>query len=286
LELLFIIMQYLLPQQWLSRLVGRLADSDVPWVKNTFINWFRQRYQIDMSEAAEPEPTAYPSFNAFFTRALRADARPIDSAPDSVVSPADGVVSQAGAIEAGRIVQAKGQTYSALELLGGDPVLAERFHHGVFATIYLAPRDYHRVHMPIAGTLRQMTYVPGELFSVNKVTADNVPRLFARNERLVCLFDTACGPMAVVLVGAMIVAGIETVWAGQVAPPPRRITTLRYDLPSTPIHLDKGAELGRFKLGSTVVLLFGAEAVNWHAELVADHALRMGTAIGSHRIQG
>lgn len=284
-ELLFILMQYLLPQHLLSRLVGRIADCEVPWVKNTFINWFRQRYQIDLSEAADPDPTSYASFNAFFTRALHAGARPVDTGLDAVVSPADGVVSQAGPIADGRILQAKGQTYSALELLGGDPALAERFHNGVFSTIYLAPRDYHRVHMPIAGTLRQMTYVPGQLFSVNKVTADNVPRLFARNERLVCVFDTACGPMAVVLVGAMIVAGIETVWAGQVAPPPRRITTVRYDLPGAPVHLEKGAELGRFKLGSTVVLLFGAEAVNWDAELVADHALRMGTAIGRHRIR-
>lgn len=285
-ELLFIIMQYLLPQHLLSRLVGRLADCEVPWVKNTFINWFQQRYQVDLSEAADPDPTGYASFNAFFTRPLRADARPIDGAADSVVSPADGVVSQAGPISGGRILQAKGQTYSSVELLGGDAALAERFGNGSFATIYLAPRDYHRVHMPIAGTLRQMTYVPGQLFSVNKVTADNVPRLFARNERLVCVFDTDCGPMAVVLVGAMIVAGIETVWAGQVAPPPRRITTVRYDLPGTPVRLEKGAELGRFKLGSTVVLLFGADAVEWEAQLVADRALRVGAAIGRQRGRG
>jgi phosphatidylserine decarboxylase len=279
-QLLFVIVQYLVPQHLLSRLVGQLANSDVPWIKNTFIDWFRRRYQVDMSEAADPEPAHYPTFNAFFTRALRADARPIDGAPDSVVSPVDGSVSQAGRIEQGRIVQAKGQTYSALELVGGDAALAQQFSGGAFATLYLSPRDYHRVHMPVDGTLRQMTYVPGQLFSVNQCTAHNVPRLFARNERLVCVFDTECGPLAVILVGAMIVAAIETVWAGQIAPPPRAITTRRYDQPDAPLRLERGAELGRFKLGSTVILLFGADAVAWADTLREGSAVRLGGAIG------
>src|SRR5690606_24991155 len=215
---LFIVFQYLVPQHLLSRLVGKIAASELPWIKNPFIDWFSRRYQVDMSEAADPEPRNYPSFNAFFTRALKAGARPLDSDPDSIVSPADGAISQLGAIEAGRIFQAKGQTYTTAELLG-DTDMAALFDGGVFATVYLSPRDYHRVHMPVSGRLLRTLYVPGDLFSVNQTTAENVPRLFARNERLVCLFDTECGPMAVVLVGAMIVAGIDTVWAGQVAPP-------------------------------------------------------------------
>ena len=280
-QLLFIILQYLIPQHALSRLVAKLADSEVPWIKNTFIEWFHRRYQVDMSEAVEPDPLLYPSFNAFFTRALKPDARPLEGGNETVVSPADGAISQLGPITGGRILQAKGQTYSALELLGGDPLLAQRFEGGSFATIYLAPKDYHRVHMPVAGTLRQMTYVPGQLFSVNQATAANVPRLFARNERLVCLFDTDFGPVAVVLVGAMIVAGIETTWAGQVAPPPRSVATLRYGELLAPVRLERGEELGRFKLGSTVILLFGRDALRWSEALAPDSVLRMGRALGT-----
>lgn len=282
-QLLFIILQYLTPQHALSRLVAKLADSEVPWVKNTFIDWFHRRYQVDMSEAAEPDPALYPSFNAFFTRALKPDARPLEGGDETVASPADGAISQLGAISAGRILQAKGQTYSVLELVGGDPLLAQRFEGGSFATIYLAPRDYHRVHMPVAGTLRQMTYVPGQLFSVNQATAANVPRLFARNERLVCVFDTDFGPVAVVLVGAMIVAGIETAWAGQVAPPTRSVATLRYGELLAPVRLERGDELGRFKLGSTVILLFGRDALRWSEQLEPGSVLRMGRAIGTRR---
>lgn len=282
-QLLFIISQYLVPQHLLSRLVGRLAEVELPWFKNRFIHWFIDRYAVDMSEAADPEPEHYRNFNAFFTRPLRSDARPIQGGIDSIVSPADGVVSKAGRIEDGRIVQAKGQWFSALELLGGDAGLAAQFADGSFATIYLSPRDYHRVHMPLAGTLRQTIYVPGQLFSVNQVTADNVPRLFARNERLVCIFDTECGPVAVILVGAMIVAGIETVWSGQVAPPPRSNATLHFDRPPAPVELGKGAELGRFKLGSTVILLFGKDAAQWSSALADGSAVRMGAEIGAFR---
>ncbi len=276
---LFIASQYLLPQHLLSRAVGKLAASETPWIKNAFINGFARRYNIDMSEAANPDLTSYASFNAFFTRALRDGARPLDADANSIVCPADGAVSQAGQIESGRILQAKGQWYSTLELIGGDEALADQFEEGAFATIYLSPRDYHRVHMPVGGKLRRTIYVPGDLFSVNQTTAENVPRLFARNERLVCIFDTACGPVAVILVGAMIVAAIETVWSGLEAPTGRR--TLIDSIPAKAVELDKGAEMGRFRLGSTVVLLFGREAVKWSETLVTCAPVRMGQRIGT-----
>lgn len=278
---LFIASQYLLPHHLLSRAVGKLAASETPWIKNTFIKAFASRYNIDMSLAVNPDLESYPSFNAFFTRALRDGVRPIDTSSDAIVCPADGAVSQAGRIEHGRILQAKGQWYSALELVGGDETLAAQFDDGAFATIYLSPRDYHRVHMPIAGKLRRTIYVPGDLFSVNQTTADNVPRLFARNERLVCIFDTACGPVAVILVGAMIVAAIETVWSGLVAPTAQR--KLIDEAPAKTVELDKGAEMGRFKLGSTVVLLFGKDTVTWSDMLTPCAPVRMGERIGSLR---
>lgn len=279
---LFIALQYLIPQHLLSRLVGMLAASEIRWIKNPFINWFRQRYGVDMSEAADPEPTNYPSFNAFFTRALKPGSRPIDSSPNAVISPADGAISQLGAIAGNQIFQAKGQNYTTTELLGGDDKMAALFTDGVFATVYLSPRDYHRVHMPVAGKLLRTIYVPGDLFSVNQTTAAYVPNLFARNERLVCLFETEFGPMALVLVGAMIVAGIETVWAGQVAPPPRGIVTTRYDRVPREVSLEKGAEMGRFKLGSTAILLFPKSRLSWRTELTAGSPLRMGERIGQN----
>jgi phosphatidylserine decarboxylase len=278
---LFILLQYLVPQHLLSRLVGWIASSELPWIKRPFIRWFAQRYNVDMGEAADPELENYPSFNAFFTRALRPGARPIDPTPGALICPADGAVSQAGRIEQGRIFQAKGQWFSTLELVGGDAALAAAFDDGQFATIYLSPRDYHRVHMPFAGTLLRTIYIPGDLFSVNQTTAENVPRLFARNERLVCIFDTEYGPAALILVGAMIVAGIATVWAGQVAPPLRQIATTRYDRVET-VALAKGAEMGRFMLGSTAILLFGKDAVRFTAAMRAGHSVRMGELIG-HR---
>jgi phosphatidylserine decarboxylase len=273
----FIALQYLLPHHTLSRLVGRIANSRTPWVKDTFIQWFSRRYRVDMNEALEPDLAAYPTFNAFFTRALRPDARPADPAAHVIVSPADGAVSQAGPITANGIFQAKGQYFSTLELLGGDQATADLFDQGSFATIYLAPRDYHRVHMPCAGTLRRTAYLPGRLFSVNQLTAGHVPRLFARNERLVCLFDTEFGPMAMILVGAMIVAGIETVWAGHAEP--SAAAALYARPPTGTVQLDKAAEMGRFKLGSTVILLYGKDAVRWSETVVAGLPLRMGQSI-------
>lgn len=216
---LFVTLQYLIPQHALSRLVGMLARSEVPWIKTTFINLFMKRFGIDLSEAQIEDPDQFETFNAFFTRALKPDARPLEASDAAdIACPADGAVSQLGAIRANQVFQAKGHDYSLYDLLGGDSALASEFTNGQFATIYLSPRDYHRVHMPVTGTLRETRYVPGDLFSVNEATANGVPNLFARNERLVCIFDTERGPAAVILVGAMIVAGIETVFSGQVTP--------------------------------------------------------------------
>jgi len=275
---LFILAQYLLPHHLLSRLVGMLAEARTLWIKNRLIGWFIRRYQVDMSEAQLPDPLAFDCFNAFFTRALKEGARPLEQTPGTILCPVDGAVSQIGDIGHGRVFQAKGHSFSTHELLGGDSARAAPFLKGRFATLYLSPRDYHRVHMPISGTLREMIYVPGKLFSVNPLTASAVPDLFARNERVVCIFDTACGPMALVLVGAMIVASIETVWAGQVAPLTRTVKRFSYD---APITLEAGAELGRFRLGSTVVLLFGEQQVNWNSELGTGSSVRMGQRLAS-----
>lgn len=273
---LFIVAQYLLPQHCVSRLVGRLAACEAPWLKNFLIEKFIKQFKVNMSEAAQPDYRYYRNFNEFFTRPLAEGQRTICA--EGVASPADGAVSQCGDIEAGRVFQAKGQSYTVLELLGGDRELAHAFEDGEFATIYLSPKDYHRVHMPLTGKLLKSIYVPGELFSVNQATAENVPRLFSRNERLVAIFETEKGKMAVVLVGAMIVAGIETVYAGQVAPPPKTIQVTDYEAPLAEVVLEKGAELGRFKLGSTAIVLFEKSAnVDW--EVDAGDSVRMGQQI-------
>jgi phosphatidylserine decarboxylase len=277
---LFIGLQYLVPQHALSRAAGWLANSETAFIKNTFIKWFVKRYNVDMSLAAQENPLEYKHFNDFFTRALKPDARPIDTTGNGIACPADGAISQLGKIANGRIFQAKGQDYSTVELLGGDEQLAAEFNEGEFATVYLSPRDYHRVHMPYGGKLRSMVSVPGDLFSVNTVTAENVPRLFSRNERVVAIFDTDIGPMAVVLVGAMIVAGIETVWDGAVAPfASREIATSHY--PYQDIHLEKGAEMGRFKLGSTAVILFAKDKMQWNSKYQAGTPTKMGELMGT-----
>ncbi|TWI52402.1 phosphatidylserine decarboxylase [Pseudomonas duriflava] len=279
---LFIFSQHILPHHLLSRMIGCVAECRMPWLKNALTAWFARRYAVDMRQAEVEDLTAYENFNAFFTRSLKPDARPLPADPDAIVSPSDGEVSQIGHVEHGRIFQAKGHSYSLLELLGGDAERAAPFMGGSFATIYLSPKDYHRVHMPVAGTLREMVYVPGKIFSVNHLTAENVPELFARNERVVCLFDTEHGPMAMVLVGAMIVASIETTWAGLVTPPKRMLRTTRYDEAArAPIHLEKGQEMGRFKLGSTVIVLFGPDQIRWAQELGAFSTVNMGQQIGS-----
>lgn len=279
-DTLFILLQHLLPQQLLSRLTGWLAGSEIAWLKSLLIRLFAGHFKVDMDEAAEPELETYPSFNAFFTRALREGARPIDNSENTICCPADGAISQLGAITEGRLFQAKGKDFSAAELLG-DSERASEFDNGQFATIYLSPRDYHRVHMPVAGKLTAQTYIPGKLFSVNRVTAANVERLFARNERLVCYFDTEAGTMAMVLVGAMIVAGIETVWSGQVAPPTRNPQTIDYKRKPGVVKLAKGEEMGRFMLGSTVILLFPENTIEWRQQYAADTPTRLGEALAT-----
>lgn len=275
----FIALQYIIPQHLLSRMAGWLAETSIEWIKNPFTQWFVRQYGVNMSEAIIEDPTAYKNFNDFFTRALKEGARPINADADSIVSPADGAISQLGDIKNGRIFQAKGQDFSLTELLGGDLEVAKPFMGGKFATVYLSPKDYHRVHMPLTGKLKTMVHVPGDLFSVNTVTAANVPRLFARNERTVCIFDTEIGPMAVVLVGAMIVASIETVWAGQTAPIKREIKTSHYPQ-SDEITLAKGDEMGRFKLGSTAVVLFAKDVMEWDAAFDAATPTVMGETFG------
>ncbi|MBA3979830.1 MAG: phosphatidylserine decarboxylase [Alcanivorax sp.] len=278
-ERLFVLLQYILPHHLLSRCVGALARSETPWIKTTFIRAFSKRFGITLDEAEIEDADAFPSFNAFFTRALKPGARPIDDTANGIACPADGAISQLGQLRGSDVLQAKGHYYSAFELLGGDAELASEFVNGHFATVYLSPKDYHRVHMPVSGTLREMIYVPGRLFSVNQATTRQVPGLFARNERAVCVFDTDQGPVAVILVGAMIVAGIETVFAGQVTPQPTTITRTRYDR-SAPIRLEKGDELGRFLLGSTVVMLFPQGRCQWAEGLGEDTPVRMGQSMG------
>jgi len=275
---LFVISQYLTPQHLLSRMIGKLAESEFTPLKNKAIELFSARYQVDMSEAAIQDIDEFRNFNDFFTRELKPGARTIEQDSTTIISPVDGTISQLGPISQGQIFQAKGQRYSVVELLGGDHERALPFIGGDFATIYLAPRDYHRIHMPFNGILSEMVYVPGKLFSVNPVTAEKVPRLFARNERVVALFDTDIGPMAVVLVGAMIVASIETVWAGQVAPVRRAIHTTQYGKNLSPISLAKGEELGRFKLGSTVILAFPPDTVEFVNTLKSESCVTMGQA--------
>lgn len=282
LDKLFVLSQYITPQLTVSRLAGWLADTDSsPAMKKRVVRWFIDRYGVDMSEALEPDPDAYPSFNAFFTRELKPGLRPIDKRESILVSPVDGVISQLGSITDDRVFQAKGQSFSLTELLGGNHHSASEFANGEFATIYLSPKDYHRIHMPVAGTLREMTYVPGKLFSVNPTTAEQVPNLFARNERVACIFDTDAGPLALVLVGAMIVGSVETTWAGVVAPDSTDLSTTNYSHLANPISFAKGEEMGRFRLGSTVVVVMPKAAVAWNDDCKAGQTLRLGEALGS-----
>lgn len=271
---LFIALQRLLPQHTCSRLLGKLAESENAWLKNFLIEQAIRHYDIDLDDAVENDANDYRSFNDFFTRRLKADARPIDANPASIVSPADGAISQIGAIREGRIFQAKGHDFSTATLLGCDAQTASRFSGGSFATIYLSPRDYHRVHMPFAGTLVETRYIPGNLFSVNDTTAAHVDSLFARNERLSCLFKTDQGLMAVVMVGALFVAGIETQWQKSFAP--GKLQTRRFN---GEVKLRKGDELGAFKFGSTVIVV-SEQSVIWNTEFRAAASCRMGEVMG------
>ncbi len=266
--------QYLIPQHTLSLFMYRLTRCEVVWFKNVFIRFITRQYKVNMAEAAETDLATYPSFNAFFTRLLKEGVRPI--ADNDIVSPVDGVVSQAGPIVSGQIVQAKGQDYSVLSLLGGDDALTAEFVGGQFATIYLSPKDYHRIHMPVTGKLRKMRYVPGDLFSVSPRTARTVPDLFARNERVVVTFDTELGPMVMVLVGAIFVGSMATVWSGQITPGyGKAVRQWTYD-DAEAMMIEKGQEMGRFNMGSTVVLLFGEQAVTFNDQIVAEMPIQLG----------
>jgi phosphatidylserine decarboxylase len=276
--LLSVTPQYALPQHSLSVLMSRITHCRNSWVKNALLNWFLNNYAVNLNEAESSNPDDYASFNDFFTRALKPGARPIAEHADALISPADGAISQIGAIENDLILQAKGHHYSVQGLLGGDSVQAAQFSGGQFATIYLSPRDYHRLHMPCKGRLTEMAHVPGRLFSVNQITAAHVPNLFARNERVVCFFDTEFGPMALILVGAIFVSSIETVWHGVVTPPTVR-QVRRWHYADQHIELDKGQELGRFNMGSTIIMLFGAQAIRWQHALQSGTALQMGQHI-------
>ena len=274
---LAVLPQYLLPKKLVTQLAGRFASAELDGVTQAAISRFVAHYGVDMSEAAEPDITRYASFNDFFTRALRAGARPLADA--DYVCPVDGAISQFGAIERDQIFQAKGHHYSTCALLAGDAALAAEFEHGHFATIYLSPKDYHRIHMPCAGRLQQMVYVPGELFSVNPTTARGVPGLFARNERVVCVFDTARGPFVLVLVGATIVGSMATVWHG-VVNPPRLGEIKRWNYQDQSIELKQGDEMGRFLLGSTVVLLWPRATLKFNPDWAPGGAVRVGQMMG------
>ena len=275
---LAVLPQYLIPKQALTVFAGWVAGGQWGGVTTAIINWFVKRYNVNMAEAANPDTASYNSFNTFFTRPLRADARPLAAAP--LVSPVDGAISQCGPIAGDRVFQAKGHSYSTQALLGGDAALAAEFQDGQFATLYLSPRDYHRIHMPCAGQLKRMVYVPGELFSVNPTTARGVPGLFARNERVVCVFDGEFGPFVMVLVGATIVGSMATVWHGQVNPPrPGTVREWRYD--SQDVRLQKGEEMGRFLLGSTVVTLFPENSLQFPGDWLSTRPLQMGEAMSN-----
>ncbi len=274
---LAVLPQYLLPKQALTILAGKLASKEAGQLTTKVIRWFVSRYGVDMSEAANPDIASYKSFNEFFTRPLKVDARPLAEA--AFLCPVDGAISQFGPIERDQIFQAKGHSYSTTALVGGDSELAAKFQDGSFATLYLSPRDYHRIHMPCDGRLTRMIYVPGELFSVNPTTARGVPGLFARNERVVCVFESAFGPFVLTLVGATIVGSMATVWHGMVNPPrPGVIREWRYDSSegNATVHLKKGEEMGRFLLGSTVVMLFPKNALQFNPEWTPTRAISMG----------
>ena len=274
-----ITLQYLMPKHLISRLAGKIAAARLGWFTHFLINRFIRAYGINMSEAQFERAQDYATFNEFFTRPLKDGIRPLATDSNMIAHPVDGCISQLGPIVEGKLVQAKNHDYSLQSLLGGDIATAAPFQNGDFATIYLAPKDYHRIHMPVTGTLRQMIYVPGELFSVNPLTAENVPDLFARNERVVTIFDTELGPMALVLVGATIVASIETIWAGTVTPPAGK-NIFRWTYPAhgkNAITLEKGAEMGRFKLGSTVVLAFAADKLSFLNDQKPGTVTRMGS---------
>lgn len=269
--------QYLLPQHLISRLVGKLANCRWIWLKNYLIHRFIKHFKVDMSEAVQTDYRAYPSFNAFFIRELKPELRPVASNPKVIISPADGLISQAGRIKQGRIFQAKGHYFNLVELIGGSEAKSLPFWNGCYSTVYLAPKNYHRVHMPFSGQLQEMIYIPGKLFSVNTLTASAIPNLFARNERMVAFFSTNMGDMAVIMVGAMIVAGIDTAWSGLITPG-RSIHSQRYT--DEMIFFNKGDEIGKFQLGSTAIVLFANNNVRWGENIQPQTEILMGSRLG------
>lgn len=273
---LAVLPQYLLPKQALTTLAGKFASARLGGLTTSVIRWFVGRYNVNMAEAANPDIASYTSFNDFFTRALKPGARPLAQA--DLICPVDGAISQFGPIAKDQVFQAKGHTYSTTALVGGDAAAAARFDNGHFATLYLSPRDYHRIHMPCAGELTRMVHVPGDLFSVNPTTARGVPGLFARNERVVCFFESAQGPFVLVLVGATIVGSMATVWHGQVNPP--RTGVLRqWDYAKGQVSLQKGEEMGRFLLGSTVVMLFPQGPLQFNPQWSPTRPIQLGEAM-------
>jgi phosphatidylserine decarboxylase len=279
-------LQYLVPKHILTKLANFLANIQTIWIKDLLINYFIHKYQVNLSEAIEPNYKKYTCFNDFFTRALRPETRPIASSNSNqvIVSPADGTLSQIGKIKDDQLLQAKQHLFSLEPLLGNEPQLAQVFKNGLYATIYLAPKDYHRIHMPLSGQLEKMLYIPGKLFSVNTATANYIPNLFAKNERVINIFKTEIGKMAVILVGAMIVGSIETVWAGSVTPP-RSNSIQTWDYKSGPeqhIYLNAGEELGKFKLGSTVIVLLEQKGlhISWSPNLNINSTITMGSLMG------
>jgi phosphatidylserine decarboxylase len=276
-DTLAVLPQYLLPKKALTALAGKIASARGGAWTTALIRWFVKRYNVNMAEAANPDISSYSTFNEFFTRPLKAGARPL--APVDFICPVDGAISQFGLIETDQIFQAKGHHYSTTALVGGDAKLAAEFENGSFATVYLSPRDYHRIHMPCDGTLRSMVYVPGDLFSVNPTTARGVPGLFARNERVVCVFDSQHGPWVMTLVGATIVGSMATVWHGLVNPPRLpQVTEWHYD--AGKVVLRQGEELGRFLLGSTVVMLFPQNTLAFDSRWAPAKPVVLGEAMG------
>lgn len=272
-------LQYLLPHHALSSMMSILTHSEIVWFKKLFIKQIIKHYGVNMDEALVQDINTFKSFNDFFTRELKPDARPLSTIKNAIVSPADGVVSQAGDITAGDIFQAKGKSFTVTELLGGSVERAAPFNDGVFSTIYLSPKDYHRLHMPLTGTLKEMVHIPGRLFSVNTATTETVPRLFARNERVCCVFDTEAGPMALILVGAIFVSSVETVWHGVVTPPSHtEVQSWLYE--NNAPTLQQGEEMGRFNMGSTIIVLFGKDYAEWNADFTANKTVKLGEMIG------
>jgi len=281
--------QYLLPQNWLTSLIYKIMRSRMLWWKNNFIDWFIKRYRVDLSEAVETDPRKYEHFNAFFTRALKPEARSIVSAEDGIICPVDGAISQFGNIVDGDIFQAKGRSFRLDNLLAQHQEWIQTFTSGQFITIYLSPKDYHRIHIPSDGVLTSMRYVPGRLFSVNPATTRAVPGLFARNERLICAFDTPQGKFILIMVGALFVSGIETVWHGEVSPPHgAKLMHREYNdgtgtvsQDGRPTTFSRGEEIGRFNMGSTVVLLFEPNRIQWNNSLTAGKPVRMGSPMAT-----